>query len=56
MSAFIVLSFCNHNKIQRVGSIDYDKLYVTKSVFGRDIGGLYEVMITHFFMSVNTSR
>ena len=28
------------------------KLYVTKPVFGRDIGGLDSVFLTHFFMVV----
>jgi len=31
----------------------FGKLYVTKPVFGRDIGGLLEIIIIHFFMVVN---
>ena len=34
-------------------TIAYDKLYVTKPVFGREIGGLYGVMITRLFVIVN---
>jgi hypothetical protein len=29
------------------------KLYVTKPVFGRDIGGLFEFIVTRFFVFVN---
>jgi hypothetical protein len=32
---------------------NFGTLYVIKAVFGRDIGGLSMILITHFFISVN---
>jgi len=54
---FAILQFCGGkgSKIGYPESNNYDKLYVTKPDFGRNIGGLYVIKITHFIVSVNTS-